>query len=116
MLADALRRIRAAVKQNPLLETNSKIMWLHITTLFFHSAALSVTAFFVFRAFKHPNILEYQYQRGYSRIGLFTSQTIVQSAIIYLYLNFFMNKPKIDPDDGEMTHLATHGTANFPSD
>ena len=114
VLADALRKIRAAVKQNPLLETNSKIMCLHVLTLVCHSMVLSITAFFVFRSFEHPNNVTFQYERGYSRLALFASQTLVQSFIVYLYINFYRQQylsssPSQDENDTDETILATGG-------
>ena len=52
VLADALRRIVLSLRNNPVLQTNYKIMWLHIVMLTVHVVVFSLTAFFVFRAFE----------------------------------------------------------------
>ena len=51
ILADALRRIMKALKDNPFLEGNQRILWLHITMLVTHVVVFSLNTFFVFRAF-----------------------------------------------------------------
>ena len=54
-LADALRRIMRHLKENPYLQANEKIMWLHIIMLVVHVVVFSVCDYFIFRAFKDPN-------------------------------------------------------------
>ena len=88
ILADALRRIRKALKRNPFLQGNQKIMWLHIVMLTTHVVVISLAAFFVFRAFQYPENTKYQYEQSASRIALFSSMTVVQLIIIYLFQHF----------------------------
>ena len=85
ILADALRRIRKALKINPFLQGNQRIMWLHIVMLIIHVTVTCITGFLIFRAFCDPYNLDYQYQQSISRIALFTSMTIVQFIMIYLF-------------------------------
>ena len=59
ILADALRRIMKALKDNPFLEGNQRILWLHITMLVTHVVVFSLNTFFVFRAFKEPTNTSY---------------------------------------------------------
>ena len=54
ILIDALRRIGVSLKNNPLVQTNVRIMWLHITMLSFHVIAWLAAEFFVFRAISDP--------------------------------------------------------------
>ena len=77
ILADALRRIMRALKENPFLQANQKIMWLHMIMLVTHVVVFSLAAFFVFRAFSDPSNIVYQYEQSASRIALWTSMTIV---------------------------------------
>ena len=61
-------------------------MWLHITMLTVHVVVFLLTEFFVFRAMEDNstrNLLE----QSYSRMALFTSQTIVQSILIYIFIS-----------------------------
>ena len=54
VLIDALRRIGVSLRENPLVQTNVRIMWLHITMLSIHVIAWLVAEFFVFRAISDP--------------------------------------------------------------
>ena len=85
ILADALRRIVASLRKNPVLSTNYRIMWLHITMLTLHVGIFTLVAYFVFRAFDNPTEKNKLLQ-SYSRIALFTSQTVVQCILIYIFV------------------------------
>ena len=60
-------------------------MWLHIIMLTTHVIVFSLAAFFVFRAFSSPANVKYQYEQTASRIALFSSMTVVQTIMIYLF-------------------------------
>ncbi len=53
-----------------------------------HVIVLSLAAFFVFRAFEHPENTKYQIEQSASRIALQISIVAVQSIWIYLFTNF----------------------------
>ena len=90
VLADALRRILSSLRQNPLLQANEKIMWLHIVMLVLHTVVFSVSAFFVFRAFADPTNPAYLFEQSWSRIALFVSTFVVQVIMLYLFSQFFV--------------------------
>ena len=72
VLGDALRRIVISLKNNPILKTNYRIMWLHITMLSVHVIVFLLAEFFVFRAMANPTTKNLLLQ-SYSRMALFTS-------------------------------------------
>ena len=76
ILADALRRIRSSLKYNPFLFADQKTMVLHVVMLMTHTVVLTVSAFFVFRAFQDPYNEEYQTEQQISRICLAVSLCI----------------------------------------
>ena len=88
ILADALRRIRSSLKYNPFLFADQKTMVLHVVMLMTHTVVLTVSAFFVFRAFQDPYNEEYQTEQQISRICLAVSLCIQQSIMIYLFTKF----------------------------
>ena len=77
VLADALRRIIVALKDNMYMKANEKTMCLHVFMLLIHVLILTITAFFVFRAFSSPDNLTYDYEQAASRIALFFSAVAV---------------------------------------
>ena len=72
ILGDALRRIVTSLKNNPIIQTNYRIMWLHVTMLSIHVVVFLLVEFFVFRAMADPSPKNLMLQ-SYARIALFTS-------------------------------------------
>lgn len=62
VLADALRRIMRTLKDNPFLQANEKIMWLHIIMLVTHVFIFCISDYFIFRAFNDPTNITYQFE------------------------------------------------------
>ena len=86
VLIDALRRISVSLDKNPLVQINTRVMYMHITMLTIHVIAWLAAEFFVFRAISDPSTTN-KILQSISRIVLFTSQTIVQAILIYVFLS-----------------------------
>ena len=84
LMADALRRIKKSVRENPYLEANGKVMCFHITMCCLHIASYSTTVFFAIRAFKKPGNPDYEMEAMISRISLYSCTSVVQVMMIYL--------------------------------
>ena len=76
-MADALRRIVRSLKENPFLKANNHVLWLHMIMIFISTIVVSISAFFVFRAYSDPGDDKIQEEQAISRIILFTSLFIV---------------------------------------
>ena len=87
-MADALRRIVRSLHENPFLKANNQVLWLHIIMILMSTIVVSISAFFVFRAYSEPGDDSVQEEQAISRIILFTSLFIVQVIMIYLFTRF----------------------------
>ena len=87
-MADALRRIVKSLRENPFLKANNQVLWLHIIMILMSTIVVSISALFVFRAYKEPGNDSIQEEQAISRIILFTSLFIVQVIMIYLFTRF----------------------------
>ena len=60
-------------------------MFLHILMLILYILVFSISCFFVFNAFSHPDSFEDQLLQSYGRIALFSMMTIDQTILLYIF-------------------------------
>lgn len=84
-LADALRRLKKSFNQDNRLIVNQKTMCLHITALFIHTFFIAMLQVVTVYTFMNPAAVNYKIMIV-SRIILFTTQSISQVVVIYLFV------------------------------
>lgn len=121
ILADAIRRFYRLFQTNNTIRVNTKVMTLHITALFIHTFFLVFFQFCVIMQLQHPGNNTWIMTKDTSRNLMYTSQTISQMIVIYLFCLFAkpgQTQSQADSSDEEtedytITRRASTSNADF---
>lgn len=98
-LADSLRRLRDQFNKDSRLAVNKKTMCLHVTVLFIHISFVIVNELITIYTFLNPNPKNKDYL-NITRTLAWTSQSISQTIMIYLFVQF-SQPPKAEGEDSD---------------